>query len=568
MVPHKGRLALAPFVLVLLAAYPVIRIHQTRGAMSYPLDDTYIHLVLAHNLAAAGHYGTSLADAANSSSSFLWPWLLAAIVRLGCKSIYLPLALAVACATGAAFAAARLLNATDSSLRATVAALVMICSALPLMAFAGMEHALHAALVLLLATEFVAVRPRTSRLFLWAFLGTLVRFETLAPALLFASVALICRLRTKHGNAPYESALQAYAPALGTAMALGTSALVMRAITGSALPLPVRLKGVHVQNMHDAHVWFDTMAARLAEPHIWVPLALGVLTTLQQPRANVGANDPEERQARVRARQLVVVAVGTLLLQIAFGGVGWFHRYEAYALLLLWSTIARCIMRRLPRTRERSESPTLVFVFAASVLIFATRGLVLVGGAHVAAENIDDQQGTLLRLTNHLQASCGLQRIAANDVGQLGRATGVEVLDLMGITSREVAALRNYRIDEPLSAATVENLTSIHATELAFVYPGWASREPPATWKRLASFAIPNNRVCANDTVVLYRVLASKRASESETLDSRASTGTQEAEMKSACLVRQTSQFLTATSSTSKIKVAFGGIAPGNPRSP
>jgi hypothetical protein len=567
MVPHKGRLALAPFVIVLLSAYPVVRIHQTRGRMSYPLDDTYIHFVLAQNLAKAGHYGTSLAETANSSSSFLWPWLLAAFARLGCTSIYLPLALAIVCAAGTALAAARFLDATDSSMRAVVAILVTMCSALPLMAFAGMEHALHAALVLLLATEFVAIQPRTSRLILWAFLGTLVRFETLAPASLFAGLALADRSRMNPTKSPSGSWIEACAPAFGASMSLGASILVMRTITESALPLPVRLKGVHIYNMHDAHVWLRAIASRLAEPHIWLPLALGVLTTLHLSRPSIGTHDPRQ-QTHVRERQLLIVALGTMLLQVAFGGVGWFHRYEAYALLLLWSTIARCILRGILRARERSESPTLALAFTASLVGFATRGLVLIGGAHVAAENIDDQQGTLLRLTNHLHAKCGLQRIAANDVGQLSRAGSVEVLDLMGITSREVATLRKYRIDRPLSAAIVENLTSVHAIELAFVYPGWASREPPATWRRLASFAIPNNRVCANDTVVLYQTLTSSRPSESAHLQAGANTRAQESEHRSACLVQETTQFLTATSSTSKIKVEFGGIAPGNPRSP
>ena len=50
------------------------------GHFAYSLDDPYIHLALAENL-AAGHYGLNLDEPSSPSSSILWPLLLAPFTR-------------------------------------------------------------------------------------------------------------------------------------------------------------------------------------------------------------------------------------------------------------------------------------------------------------------------------------------------------------------------------------------------------------------------------------------------------------------------------------------------------
>ncbi|MCD6587216.1 MAG: hypothetical protein J7K88_01555, partial [Candidatus Fermentibacteraceae bacterium] len=50
-------------------------LHANNGQFVYTLDDPYIHLALAENI-AGGHYGINSSEFAAPSSSVLWPFLL------------------------------------------------------------------------------------------------------------------------------------------------------------------------------------------------------------------------------------------------------------------------------------------------------------------------------------------------------------------------------------------------------------------------------------------------------------------------------------------------------------
>jgi len=54
-----------------------ISIYQNGNHMVYSLDDAYIHMAMAKNLAIDGIWGVSKYEFASSSSSILWTALLA-----------------------------------------------------------------------------------------------------------------------------------------------------------------------------------------------------------------------------------------------------------------------------------------------------------------------------------------------------------------------------------------------------------------------------------------------------------------------------------------------------------
>src|SRR5262245_54827593 len=67
------------FALACAAELAAIRALQ-QGGFTYTLDDPYIHLALAENI-ARGHYGVNLGELSAPSSSVLWPFLLAPFAR-------------------------------------------------------------------------------------------------------------------------------------------------------------------------------------------------------------------------------------------------------------------------------------------------------------------------------------------------------------------------------------------------------------------------------------------------------------------------------------------------------
>jgi len=146
----------------------------------YTLDDPYIHMALAENI-ARGHFGVNLAEYSNPSSSILWPWLLAGFEKLGVM-LYAPLLVNVACFV----LTVRMMTAFCLKRMAGDAAGVrnaLIVSGLALLAFnvfgvvfTGMEHSLHVLLSVVAVTRVI-----DGKFDRWTFaalvIGPLVRFE-------------------------------------------------------------------------------------------------------------------------------------------------------------------------------------------------------------------------------------------------------------------------------------------------------------------------------------------------------------------------------------------------------
>src|SRR5262245_23019430 len=98
----------APFyvavvVLIAVVAAELVAIGTLNdGHVVYTLDDAYIHLSLAENI-AQGHYGINGNEFSSPSSSIVWPYLLAPFAGRA-SGAYAPLVLNVLFATAALYA--------------------------------------------------------------------------------------------------------------------------------------------------------------------------------------------------------------------------------------------------------------------------------------------------------------------------------------------------------------------------------------------------------------------------------------------------------------------------------
>jgi hypothetical protein len=167
-----------------------------QGRFLYTMDDAYIHLALAENL-AQGHYGVNPGELSAPASSILWPLLLVPAAWTGVEEA-IPLLLNIA-ASGVTLALywtvveqALAEIPAERRMRATALIVTLLIPATNLvgLAFMGMEHSLQ----LLLATAVVAglvVERETHRVSWWLALavvaGPLVRYEALALSLLPSS---------------------------------------------------------------------------------------------------------------------------------------------------------------------------------------------------------------------------------------------------------------------------------------------------------------------------------------------------------------------------------------------
>ncbi|MEM8599703.1 MAG: hypothetical protein AAGF99_07270 [Bacteroidota bacterium] len=143
------RAAAAPVLFLGLAFWAALRVvDATGGAFVYPLDDPYIHLAVAENL-AQGHYGLNLATPSSPASSVVWPGLLAAGLALGAGG-WVALVLNLGLGVWTLEVARRLGSAASGTSNAGtgVAVAAVLVLNLPALALIGMEHVLQLGLTL------------------------------------------------------------------------------------------------------------------------------------------------------------------------------------------------------------------------------------------------------------------------------------------------------------------------------------------------------------------------------------------------------------------------------------
>src|SRR4051812_30069263 len=170
-VPPSAR-ALQPVAAVLLVlgalnAFVAYRLLQsTQGHLVYALDDAYIHMAIAKNLALHGVWGVQAGMFSASSSSPLWTLVLAGWFRAAGVSDAAPLMLNTVFGAAWVVAVGLMLRAEGLTGAATFAVLVSTTLLAPLvpLIWTGMEHSLHILLTVLTAWQLsVVVRQYSAR---------------------------------------------------------------------------------------------------------------------------------------------------------------------------------------------------------------------------------------------------------------------------------------------------------------------------------------------------------------------------------------------------------------------
>ena len=354
---RRGPLAVA--LAILFVAVGVLVAWSSRhsaGHLVYALDDAYIHMAMARNLAGHGVFGVTRYGFTSSSSSPLWTLLLAGLFALLGPRDWLPLALNVLFAASLLAVADRVLQAhgvrPPSRLLALVA--VVVFTPLPPLVLVGQEHVLHATLTLAFAGLLTLAPPRAALLLIAPAL-TAMRYEGLFLVFI-ACLVLAARRRF------------AFALALGVVSLLPPAlyGLVSLAHGWYALPNPVILKGALGEGLTGwrriALVPFLGGWGELARtPHVLALVALAAVTLLARWRS------PSSREGT-----LLIVFIGTAILHLQYARTGWFYRYEAYLVALGIVAAAVALDGLGDRVRPRWLPVALA---SAVALVCAVRGV-------------------------------------------------------------------------------------------------------------------------------------------------------------------------------------------------
>jgi len=468
-------------------------LHRDVGVFTYTLDDPYIHLALAENL-AHGHYGINPGEPSSPSSSIVWPFLLMPFAGQPWDQ-YLPLLWNVLFCGMAAWGIGRIVDGWAGQTNApppgsaawiarfVVAAALMLVANLAGLTFVGMEHGLQVLVAVACAAGMVeafAGRPIPTWCLCVAALGPMVRYENAA---LVAAIAVVL-----WGQGRLRTAIRLVASSL-VGPALFSLFLVSRGLP--ALPTSVLVKAKAYSLANDGllavlhNMYWEPNVGTMREYAWWGQLLVAVL---------LGYLALREKQ-RVR-RFVLSGALLTATLQLAVGRVNWFHRYEVYALIFTVLVASMALMQttKLPRT-----------VLVLGLLALGVPYWLALRDTPAAAANVVQQQYQMHRFV----ADFYRKSVAVNDLGWVSyrRPAGVYVLDLWGLASPEASRQPDKDAD------WLDNITRAHSAGLAMIYPDWYEEGAPDDWDPLATMCITGLRVSiGRPCVVFYSTAVGEKA--------------------------------------------------------
>jgi len=470
-------------VLAALAVYcglVVATVSATGGVFEYPLDDPYIHLALAEQI-AHGNYGINAGERAAPGSSPAFPLLLTPFAGQPLQR-YLPVFWNVVGLAGAAWLWGRLLFEAGYGRREWrwlglgAAALGPAVLQLPQVAFLGMEHVLHTAGALLVVLGLyryltaagpveqggAARQSGTALVIVGALIGSAFRLEAVALGLLAGGVLFFTGQRRLGAAA-----------GLAAVLPVVVFGAVLSGLGLEAMPSSVQVKLAQFDQLGDGRLMMHLTAVfwNIIQP---AGRLLGVFSVALLVLPVIA---PGLRDSRLNLFCYALGAAG--VAHLLAGQVGWLNRYENYALIVTALGLLVVLPHAVPRAAPHAKpglpvAATLAAMLVAGLFAYPPRAIAaLPAGAHT----IPVQQGEMARFAqDYLDAP-----VAVNDVGRVAWANPNFVLDLWGLSSREA---REIRLNHP-EPGWAGRLTAARNVPVAMVYDHWFEDGIGADWVRV-----------------------------------------------------------------------------------
>jgi hypothetical protein len=502
------------------AAWLAVELYVLDGAFGFPLDDSFIHLQFARNLAGGEGLAYEPGERVTGSTAPLWT----AVLSLGFLLPGDPLAWAKALglvahllAVAATWHLARELDLAPG-LALLAAGLTATSGWLVWSALAAMEVPLFCALSLLGMACHVGERRAAGRLPLslpLLALGVLVRPE----GILLLALALLDRLLVFHRDAAGHLRLVRPMWAdLGRGLVLAAlvllpALLAYQAIGGSPLPTTFMTKGGYSQpGLPSARYLFEVLGVLMrAQPVATLLAPAGVLALL----ARAGRREPSPTAPPAPPDAGLLPALWLLALPLAYGvlsgsGRGIFGNFGRYFFPLLpvvavlavaaLPPLLAAVPRRLTVGRVTIAWP----LWLGAALLLPTLAA-LTSGAQLYAQNVRNVQDGDVRMADLLRELVDPEAVlAVDDIGALGYLLDNRLVDMAGIVSPRVH--HHARRAMAATGAYCPGLLAFAAEtrpDYLVVFPRRYGCFPADTFPTLLRLEVPHNVTLGEAEIVL-----------------------------------------------------------------
>lgn len=476
--------------------------NQTKGLFVYPLDDSYIHLALAHNLAVHHVWGINSLQFASASSSPGWTLVLtAAELLIGfhlTTPIFLNLILAFWILIVVDYAIVSGSPQAPRGIRYAISFAIVLATPLPNLIIIGMEHVaqtLSVLLLVVLSSQVLATEPTeriSSRniylLLACAAVDGAIRYEAIF-AIFPVFLLLLWRRRF----------LVALVIALSSAISPVGFGLYSHHLSGFWLPYSVLTKTL--ENGGVLTHLRDRLIVLATRPLLWTLLSIWLLRF-------------RSRRFWDSSQLCMLLALTISVTHLLVAPIGWLMRYESYFICLnIFSFMRTFALGPWPREFRRKFR-----VFPAWTRIITTVALISLGallpflalrmtaGMIVPVEAAVDRYHEHIQMARFIASDYNHETIVVNDIGAAAFYSDARLLDMIGLGSAEPLLARHLA-----GAFTSEDMarwaTSQHAS-IAILQSGWSLVRSltPNQWTLVQTWRLPRNVVFQTYDVSFYAV--------------------------------------------------------------
>ncbi len=487
----------------------VFSLNTTQGRFIYPLDDSYIHINIAKNVAQHGIWGISKEGFSSLSSSLLWTGLLSGLNLVFGPSPIFPLILSTLLAF---FLLKTVFKWLDNCGIPPIqnffgiSAILFLTPLLPLV-FSGLEHILHALLVFLLicsAAKTLSTHSE-SHSWKWLWLAPLVVMARYESIFVIASVAFLFILKKK--------IWQPLVLFFGGTIPIALFGFISLRKGWFFFPNSVYLKGRTPQFSS-----FEGFINWLLEPWKMTPENFHVLLILVLSIIIILLLWFKKRTLWTFPTIMTSILSMALILHIQFAKIGSFYRYEAYLMIPglfiiflvfkeMWLKDKKQVLSRLEKNKHKIRRLEISLILFIIFTALGIRGIISLIDIPQASKNTYEQQ---YQMGLFLKTFYSTEKIAANDIGAIHFLAEIQCLDLWGLSSMEVARAKKQN---SYDVEFIDLITKSHQTKIAILYDRWfdAYGGLPSEWIKVGEWTIQNNVVCGGETVSFYAVDTSEK---------------------------------------------------------
>ena len=448
----------------------------------YGLDDAYIHLSAASELAKQGILSIDGYSYASASSSPLWTFLLASIYFVvGDAYFYLvPLFLNFLFQIYAIYLMTTLVLKYNMR-NHVIHPLLVIAGAIfflgmPLLLVIGMEHSLQLMLAILMIKKTIDTLEANEMVNMYSFMGlaflsVMTRYEDLA---LITAISLVLAYKLKQ-------------PRFLLLIGSGLVPIVLYGVWSTSmglgfLPSSITIKSSMTVASGYSSLFttlFSKLSRNLSLFHITVPFLMNAYIFYRSRN--------EENKV---LNSLTIICMLTAIAHIMFARAGYPFRYEVY--VVVFSLINIFLYYAADGRFSKHIMSVLPLVFFMQIY---TNTYLL----SAPPSNIYNQQ---IAFAEFIKSECNGCSVAVNDIGAVAYFTDARVLDLVGLASPEVEALRKSKNYNPV---TREQLMLKHDVTLAVVYDTWMNgMGDSGHYTKIAEWHMDGNVVCGDDKISFY----------------------------------------------------------------